>query len=63
MSSAKPDGPASRVHFFAQDGKHVSSLVYSGQTIAQTKRDGHCALLDPDRRARFKRARQVMPRT
>jgi len=49
-------GPAGRVHFFAHDGRHVSSVIYPGQVVAQRKGQGRWVLLDPDKRARFKAA-------
>lgn len=49
-------GPAGRVHFFAHDGRHVSSVIYPGHVVAQRKGQGRWVLLDPDKRTRFKSA-------
>ncbi len=48
-------GPASRVHFFAEHGKHVSSVVYPGQIVAQRKGQGRWVPLDADKLARFRK--------
>lgn len=49
-------GPAARVHFFAEDGKHVSSVVFPGHAIAQRKGQGRWVALDPEKRERFRKA-------
>lgn len=49
-------GPAGRVHFFAADGRHVTSVVYPGQVIAQRKGQGRWVPLDAAKRVGFREA-------
>ncbi len=49
-------GPSSRVHFFADHGKHVSSVAYSGHVVTQRTSQGRWVALDPEKRDAFRRA-------
>lgn len=47
-------GPRNRVHVFRDDGVHITSVVYPGETIRDRLRSGRWAPLDASRTAAFR---------